>query len=65
MNISSYGHKEIGLQKKGQRRRDNDDFEMEEGAISQGMWVPLGAGKGKEMTSLLTLPEGIQPLLTS
>lgn len=29
----------------------------EEGAVSQGMWLPPGAGKGEETESLLELPE--------
>lgn len=32
---------------------------MEEGAISQGIQVPLEAGKGKETDSLLESPERI------
>lgn len=31
-------------------------MEAETGAVSQGLWVPLGAGKGKEADSLLEPP---------
>ena len=44
----SYGHKEIGLQKKGQTGETMMTLKMEEGGMSQGMWVPLGAGKGRK-----------------
>ena len=47
-------------------RSDRDRWEdarllalkREEGATSQGMWVPLEAGQGKEVDSPLELSEG-------
>lgn len=47
-NISQLWSQRDRITEEGSERRDNDDFEMEEGAISQGMWVPLGAGKGRK-----------------
>lgn len=36
-------------------------FGMDGGAWSQGVWVPLAAGKGQETASPLGPPEGTRP----
>lgn len=42
---------------KGSEQCRTAGFDTEEGAVSQGMWVPPGAGKRKETEPLLELPE--------